>query len=186
MAAPSGIAASPSGEMIVSIDSRFGAVRHRGLFRFRTSDGKSLPGIDLDYSPGDLDVDAKGWMYVVDKLTAQWRLYNADGMEAPGSPYGENDGLHIQRGISVLPDSSRVYTISESAANISVWERNACPESTGYTKTGILIDHLSYQSGAVDILPDGTVLVSCNEEGMVLALNDRGEISGLITGEIYR
>lgn len=180
--APSGVASTPSGEMLVTISSRFGSIRHSGLFRYRASDGAPLAGFDLPYYPGDVDTDANGLIYVVDKLTDQWHLYTPDGVEVPGSPFGENTGLRVCRGISATPDSKTVYVLGESSADVRIWKGGATQESARYARAGVLVDKLSAECGAVDVMDDGTVLVGFHDEGMIVAFNGEGKTVGQISG----
>ncbi|MFB3896051.1 MAG: polysaccharide deacetylase family protein [bacterium] len=181
--APSGIAVTPNGEVWVSIASRFGAIQHTGIFRYSATDGKMLPGIDLSFTPGDLDSDAQGLVYLVDKLSEQWYIYAPEGKPVLGSPFGTSTAFHIQRGISVTPDGSKVYIISESKNNVRVWEGKATPESAAYKQIENLIDNLSAQSGSVDVMDDGTVFVSCFSEGMMLAFDRHHKLIGRISGD---
>lgn len=181
--APSGIAVTPTGEVWVSIASRFGSIQHTGIFRYTATDGKMLPGIDVSFAPGDLDTDAKGLVYIVDKISEQWHIYTPEGKLVTGSPFGKNTAFHVQRGISVTPDGSKVYIISESKNNVRVWEGKATPESAMYKQAANLIDNLSPQSGSVDVMDNGTVLVSCFSEGMILAFNNQHKIIGRISGD---
>lgn len=180
--APSGVASTPSGEILVSISNRFGEHKHTGLFRYRAADGTPLPGFDLPYYPGDVDTDANGLIYVVDKLSDLWHLYTPKGAEVPGSPFGENTGLRICRGITVTPDSKTVYVLSESSADVRVWKGSATRESARYARAGTLLEKMSAQCGGIDVMDDGTVLVGMHDEGMILAFDGKGKIIGQISG----
>ena len=179
VAMPSGIAITPSGEVLVSI-----ATRSVGLFRYRASDGKSLSGFDFEppYTSGEVDVDRNGMIYVTDKLTEKWHLYTPEGKEVPGSPFGEDTGFYVKRGISVLPDGSKVYTISETSRDLLVWEKVEDSIPVKYEQTKCLLNHISFQSGGIDVMDDGTIFVSHNEEGMVVAYDDQGRMLGQISG----
>ena len=173
---PAGVAITPSGEALVSI-----AARNVGLFKYDISDGKPFLGIDFNepYTSGDVDVDAEGMIYVTDKLTEQWHLYDPKGKEVAGSPLGENTGFHVKRGISVTPDGSKVYTISETSNKVLVWERVKGSDPISYIPKDFLTN-LTPQSGGVDVMDDGTVWVGHYEEGMVVAYDPKGKVIGKV------
>ncbi|MBN1488628.1 MAG: polysaccharide deacetylase family protein [Phycisphaerae bacterium] len=178
---PSGIALTPDGEMLVSVSSRSGA-RYDGLFRYRASDATPLAGIDLPYYPGEADTDAKGLIYVVEKLTGLWHVYTPEGQEIPGSPFGKDSGLNICRGISVTPNGAMVYVLSETSANVSLWKGNATPMAARYEHAGVLVEKLSSECGSVDVMDDGTILVSYSDEGMIVAFDAQHRLLGQISG----
>ena len=141
-----------------------------------------LPGIDLPYYPGDVDIDAKGLIYVVDKISEQWYVYSPEGQLVPGGHYGQNNGYHIQRGISVTPDGKRVYLISDTDHNVKVWEGQSTLSSANYTRKKNLVEELTPQSSSVDVMDDGTVWVSYFSEGMIVAFDKNHRILGQISG----
>lgn len=181
-AAPSGVAVTPSGEVLITIASRFGATRHSGIFRYRASDGESLPGFDLPYVPGDVDTDSRGLIYVINKIAEEWHVYTPAGVEIAGSPFIGDRTPSICRGIAVTQDSSKVYVINETTAKVTIWEGNVTETSAKYEPSGTLVDHLSSECGAVDVADDGTIYVSYYDEGMVVAFDAQKRLLGRITG----
>lgn len=180
MEAPSGIAITPTGEAIIAIADYFGSPQYLGLLRFKTSDGAALNGFDLNYIVGDLDCDEKGFIYAVNKTVFRWHVYKPDGTELPYSPIGPGTTDHIQRGISVLPDSSRVYVISESDAAVHVWTGSSSESGAAYTKAANLGDGLGINGGGVDVMDDGTVLVGDAAKNRVLAFDANHNLLGLL------
>jgi len=180
--APSGVAVTPDGEVIITIADYTGETQYFGLFRYRASDGQPLPGIDLAFRPGDVDCDANGLIYLVAKVIDEWHVYTPEFVEIAGSPFGPGTLDHIQRGISVRPDSSRVYVISESSGNVRVWNGSATIASASYVQGDDLVDDLGGASGGVDVMDDGTVLVGYDSSGFVRAFDAEhrplGDLSG--------
>lgn len=178
----SGIAITQSGEVLITISNRFGAMQHNGIFRYSAKDGKMLPGIDLQFSPGDVDIDSKGFIYITNKIDERWYVFSPEFKEIQGSPFGENRGFSIQRGIAVNPDGSKVYIISETTNDVRVWEGKTTLESAKYTQSDNLINNLSYYCGCVEVMNDGTILVGYFLEGIVMAFNKEHKIIGYIAG----
>lgn len=180
--APSGVAVTPGGEVIVTIADYLGPTLYFGLFRYRASDGQALTGIDLTFRPGDIDCDANGLIYLLAKVVDEWHVYTPDFVEIAGSPFGPGTLNHVQRGISVRPDSSRVYVISESSRNVRVWAGSATITSVSYVRGDDLVDNLSPSSGGVDVMDDGTILVGYDGEGLVRAFDADHHPLGDLTG----
>ena len=86
--APSGIAITPGGEVIITIADYFGDTQHFGLFRYRVSDGQELVRIDLDFRPGDIDCDENGLIYLLAKVIDEWHVYTEEFEKIAGSPFG--------------------------------------------------------------------------------------------------
>jgi DNA-binding beta-propeller fold protein YncE len=179
---PSGVAINPKGEALVCLADCYGAEQFTGILRFNTSDGKPLGGKLLPFVPGDLDCDDRGNIYVVDKVYAYWHVYNPDGSEIPGGKFGNGTFNDIQRGISVKPDSSKVYVISETHHEVRIWEGEVTSERAEYVWTGNLCEKLTLNSAGIDVMDDGTVLV-CDHAYSRLLFYDKdhnplGQISG--------
>jgi len=180
--APSGVAITPDGEVIVTIADYIGPTLYFGLFRYRASDGQALTGIDLAFRPGDVDCDANGLIYLIAKVVDEWHVYTSEFVEITGSPFGPGTLNQVQRGISVRPDSSKVYVISESSGNVRVWEGSATSESASYLQGDDLVDNLSSSSGGVDVMDDETVWVGYDEEGLVRAFDADHQPLGDLAG----
>ncbi len=180
--APSGVAVTPEGEVIVTIADYLGPTLYFGLFRYRASDGQALTGIDLTFRPGDVDCDANGLIYLLAKVVDEWHVYTPDFVEIAGSPFGPGTLNHVQRGISVRPDSSRVYVISESSRNVRVWAGSATITSVSYVRGDDLVDNLSPSSGGVDVMNDGIILIGYDEEGLIRAFDADHHPFGDLTG----
>ncbi len=179
---PSGIAITPSGEAVITIADYLGTTQYFGLFRYRISDGEALTGIDLAFRPGDIDCDSNGLIYLVDKVVYEWHVYTPGFDEIEGSPFGPGTTNHIQRGIGVRPDSSKVYVISETSLDVGVWAGSATIESASYTQVAPLADNLSAGSGGVDVMDDGVILIGYNQEGRIRAFGTDHQPLGDLTG----
>lgn len=182
MEAPSGVTITPSGEVLVSICDYFGTEQYLGLFRYRATDGMALNGWDLGYEVGEVDSDANGLIYTVDKLVDKWHVYTPTMTEISGSPFGSLVRSGVRRGISVRPDSTRVYVICETDYAVHVWGGSATQSLAAYSQLADLVTDLSAQSGGVDVMDDGTVLVGYNDEGWILGFDSNHEFLGQLSG----
>jgi len=167
---------------VITIADYLGTTQYFGLFRYRISNGEPLVGIDLAFRPGDIDCDSNGLIYLVDKVVYEWHIYTPDFIEIAGSPFGPGTLNHIQRGISVRPDGSKVYVISETSRDVGVWAGSATVAYASYIQVAPLADNLSAGSGGVDVMNDGTVLVGYNEEGRIRAFDADHQPLGDLTG----
>lgn len=180
----SGIAVTPSGEVLVTIADYITSPSYFGLFRYNASNGQFIRSVDLPYRPGDVDCDAAGHFFIVDKVTDEWHVYGPDVTELAGSPVGPGTTNHIQRGISVLPDASKVYVISESDGAVHVWQGGIDGTGCHYTQAADLATGLGGASGGVDVMDTGTVLVGDDGQGRVLAYDaNRKLLGGLFGGD---
>lgn len=179
---PSGVAITPSGEALISIADYLGGTQYFGVFRYNASTGAPLTGIDLAYRPGDIDCDAAGLIYIVDKVIDKFHVYTPSFAEVPGSPIGPQTTDHIQRGISVLPNSSKVYVISETDSAVHVWEGSASPAGASYSQGYDLVTGLGPQSGGVDVMDDGTILVSNDGGNRVEFYDSSHSVLGQLSG----
>ncbi len=182
MSAVSGIVATPGGEMIVTIANYTSNPTYFALFRFRASDGQALPGKELTWRPGDAACDAAGRIFIVDKVIDKWHVFSPDLQELPGSPMGPAGTDNIQRGIAVLPDASKVYVICETEGTVKVWEGGIGGEGVAYTRKSDLVQGLGGASGGVDVMRDGTVLVSDEGRNLVLAYDADHKLIGSLSG----
>jgi peptidoglycan/xylan/chitin deacetylase (PgdA/CDA1 family) len=180
--APSGITITPSGEAVVSIADYFGAVQYLGLLRYRASDGAHLNGLDLTYKPGDLDCDAQGLLFVTDQFSDYWHVYTPAGVEISGSPAGSGAQCHFLRGIGVRSDSTRIYVFSETDGAVHVWTGFADESGAHYSEADDLVSELSGVGGAVEVLDNGTILISDEGGDQILAYDAEHRLLGNLTG----
>ncbi|MFB3897179.1 MAG: family 10 glycosylhydrolase [bacterium] len=154
------------------------------IFKFRAKDGKPLPGFAVPYTPGDLAIDAAGYIYVIDKLHERWHIYSPQGKEVNGSPFGNvsSQAMHINRGIAVTKDRKTVYIADEAAGAIHKW--------VGGIKSGVAnfeqkpdLCLVQDASGAVDIDLQGNIYVS-NYGANCIQIYDKTEkhIADLVGG----
>ncbi len=182
MEAPSGVAITPSGEALVTIADYFDSPQYLGVFRYRAADGAPLPGWDLGYKPGEADCDAAGNVFIVDKTVDQWHVYDSDGAEYPGSPSGPATPSHISRGISVTPEGSRVYVISETDGAVHVWNGAIYDGRAIYNRAADLVTELGGASGGVDVIAGGVILVGDDALGRVYGFSPDHLFMGLLEG----
>ncbi|MBI9072772.1 MAG: T9SS type A sorting domain-containing protein [Melioribacteraceae bacterium] len=91
------------------------------VVKYNAADGTPLNGWTLAFSPGDLDIDVSGNIYVGNKVAAMFSVFNSEGIEYKGSPVGVA-GWHINRGLSVTRDGSKVFLADESSDKIAMFE----------------------------------------------------------------
>jgi peptidoglycan/xylan/chitin deacetylase (PgdA/CDA1 family) len=178
----SGLAVTPGGDVLVTIADYISTPGYFGVFTYRGSDGAFLAARDLDYRPGDVDCDAEGRIYIVDKVVDKWHVYDAAGTELPGSPIGPATTNHIQRGISVRPDASRVYVISETSDSVRVWHGSIDAEGCHYTQGYDLVSGLGGSRGGVDVMDNGTIFVGADATARVLVFDAAHTLLGAISG----
>jgi DNA-binding beta-propeller fold protein YncE len=68
------------------------------------------------------------------------------------------------------------------AREVRIWKGSVTAELARYQPAGILVDRLSAENGGVDVMDDGTVFVSGNDEGMVMASDPQHRMTGQIGG----
>ena len=113
IAHPGGVAFYDSIIYVISYDNK-------KVLRFKT-DGTPLNGWALNFAPGDLDIDQNGYVFIAHKVEAMFSVFDLNGNELKGSPFG-SAGWHINRGISVTKDGSKVFLADESSDKIAMWE----------------------------------------------------------------
>lgn len=182
LATASGIAVTPAGQVLVTIADYQIAVPYFGVFIYEAATGNFVRGIDLAYRPGDVDCDADGRIYIVDKVVDNFHVYSAEVVELAGSPIGSGTTSHIQRGLSVLPDASRVYVISETDGAVHVWNGTIDESGCHYTQGDALVTGLGGQSGGVDVMDNGTVFVGDDGQARVMAYDAGHALLGALSG----
>ncbi|MCD6376569.1 MAG: DUF4623 domain-containing protein, partial [Caldisericaceae bacterium] len=93
---------------------------NKKVLRFK-ADGTPLNGWALNFGPGDLDIDQNGYIFIAHKVEAMFSVFDLNGNELKGSPFG-TAGWHINRGISVTKDGSKVFLADESSDKIAMWQ----------------------------------------------------------------
>lgn len=139
--------------VIYAISDNPGAV-----LRFKASDGTPLNGWTVSYRTGDIDVDNAGHVFVAHKVEAMFSVYNVDGTELTGSPFGVT-GWHINRGISVTLDGSKVFLADESSDVIAMYTGSISGTVADYTMGADFMTGLSNPS-ACEIDPNGRMWIS--------------------------
>ncbi len=180
--APSGIVVTPDQKAIVTIADYTSNPTCLALFIYNAIDGQALPGKELAYRPGDADCDAAGHVFVVDKVTDSWHVYDSSLNELAGSPFGPATTSHIQRGLSVRPDGARVYVASEADGMVHAWEGSIDAEGAHYTQIDNLVEGLGGASGGVDVADDGTIYVGEDALGRLLAFDAQHKLIGALWG----
>ncbi len=179
--APSGVAVTPSGKVLVSICDYFDTPQYLGVLVYDASTGAAEPGFDVSYKLGDIDCDSDGNIFIVDKVDFNWHVYTPDFVEMAGSPFGPGTTNHIQRGIAVRPDSSMVYVISETDGVVHVWSGTVSDSTASYTKQTALYTALTGPSGGVDVMNDKTVLVGDDNRNIILGFRADHSVWGILT-----
>jgi uncharacterized lipoprotein YddW (UPF0748 family)/sugar lactone lactonase YvrE len=152
---PSGIAIDRKGIIYVSCDTA------GKIFKYRAKDGKPVPGFEVPYTPGDLDIDNAGYIYLVDKLHNRWHIYQPNGKEVAGSPFGDitSRAMHVNRGIGVTKDGKTVYIADEAGNAIQKWVGSIKSGKAKYERKSDLVK-VQDATGAVDIDRQGNIYVS--------------------------
>ena len=88
------------------------------IFRFEEKSGKPLPGIDLNFFPGDIAADTLGHYFVLEAENSQWHVLDQNGLELIGSPV---KGSHRSYGIAVTPDGQSVFVSCRSDGKVHHW-----------------------------------------------------------------
>lgn len=149
--------------------------------RFKETDGTALNGWQTALgSPGDIDIDDAGNVFVIKKVAAQFAVYDTLGNELTGSPFG-TEGWHINRGISVTDDGSKVLLADESDDLVAVWEGSVTDGTASYTAGTDLMTGLTNPS-ACELDPDGNVWISNSGGNEVIISSLDGTVSQTITG----
>ena len=65
----------------------------------------------LDFYPGDLSVDGRGFIYIIEAESDVWHVLNPRGQELEGSPFRGGD---VNQGIAVSSDGRHVYISSRA------------------------------------------------------------------------
>ncbi|MDD5766556.1 MAG: S8 family serine peptidase, partial [Candidatus Marinimicrobia bacterium] len=90
------------------------------IVRFNSYDGSPLNAIPISFSAGDLDIDQYGHIFVAYKTAAMFAVFDANGVQMKGSPFGVT-GWSVNRGISVTADGSKILLPNESKNLIYEW-----------------------------------------------------------------
>lgn len=90
------------------------------IVRFNSYDGSPLNAIPISFSAGDLDIDQYGRIFVAYKTAAQFAVFDANGVQMKGSPFGVT-GWSVNRGLSVTPDGSKILLANETKNLVYEW-----------------------------------------------------------------
>ena len=165
---PGGVAYYDSIIYVISYDNK-------KVLRFK-SDGTPLPGFALNFKPGDLDIDSQGHIFIVHKTEAMFSVFDVNGNELKGSPFGST-GWHANRGLSVTQDASKVFLADESSDVIAMWQGGIIgSDSCHYEKGADLLTGLSNPSACeIDAVERMWVsnyganeIIICDLEGTIL------------------
>ncbi|WP_456408946.1 choice-of-anchor J domain-containing protein [Caldithrix abyssi] len=144
-------------------------------------DGTALTGWKLSFSPGDLDIDANGHVFIAHKVEAMFSVFDINGNELKGSPFGVT-GWHINRGIGVTADGSKVFLADESSDVIAYWKGSFVgTDSCYFEKQPDFMTGLSDPS-ACEIDPDGNIWISNTGNNEVLVADTSGNVLQTISG----
>ncbi len=157
---PGGVAFHDGIVYVISYDNK-------KILRYNAADGTPLNGFALGFSPGDVDIDDNGNIFVCYKVAAQFAVYDKDGNEMKGSPLGAA-GWHINRGMSVTGDGSKVFLADESSDVIALWEGSIINgDSVSYTQGADFMTGLSNPS-ACEIDAAGRMWISNSSANEVI------------------
>ncbi|NOX88123.1 MAG: hypothetical protein GXO77_03790, partial [Calditrichaeota bacterium] len=153
---------------------------NKKVLRF-LKDGTALNGWALSFSPGDIAIDADGHVFIVHKVEAMFSVFDIKGNELKGSPFG-TAGWHINRGIGVTSDGSKVFLADESSDVIALWEGSFIgDDSTHFEKSTDFMTGLNNPS-ACEIDPDGNIWISNTGNNEVLVADMSGNVLETLSG----
>lgn len=177
---PSGAACDDAGTVYITIDNVYDEPFYTGVLRFDAATGLALPGIDLEFRPGDCDVDAAGNLYIVEKLNARWHLLTPPGVFSSDRAFGSGQADRINRGLACRDDGGRVYIASQHDGAVQVWNRvsSAPPD---FVQGGDLCSTTG-ASGAVDVDAHGWVFAGDHDRGIVYVYTEAHELTQHIRG----
>lgn len=152
---------------------------NQAIFAYNDATNAAIDGISLTglawHSPGDIDVFTSGtktYIAMTKKTAAQWGVLDP----AIGAPtayvheYGVA-GWHLNRGIGVDKATKRVYSPSESADEVRVWNYTPAGWVAGTAIASGLGD-INQRGAEVDAA--GNVYVSCNNDHTVRIYDNAG------------
>ena len=179
---PSGLACDASGTVYATIDNAYDEPFYAGVLRFDSSTGAPLTGIDLDFRPGDCDVDSEGSLYIVEKLSSRWHLLTPPDEFSTDHAFGAGETDHTNRGLACRDDGERVYIASGHDGAVHVWDRVAAlpPDFV----QGVDLCTTSGASGAVDVDAHGWVFAGDHDRGIVYLHTDAHELVQNIRGGV--
>lgn len=88
------------------------------LFRFDANTGEALPGLPLDFIPSEMDCDANGHLFILEKESTRWHVMTMGGVELAGSPFGIG---HTGNDIAVLDNAGMVFISDRTTNGVQCW-----------------------------------------------------------------
>jgi hypothetical protein len=170
---PSGIATHHDGTVYVTLDDAYDAPLYEGILKFNSATGNALPGMELSFRPGDLDFDSNGNMFIVEKINDSWNVFTQASDYATSYTFGPGTSDHINRGIAVANDGTKVLIASQADGKIHKWTGGVTGGVASYTQVADLTD-VTGASGAVDIDNNGYIFVS-NDGNSAVEVFDSAE-----------
>ena len=121
-----GITQNELGEIVVT---GFNGGGH--LFVFDEKAGTPLPGVDLNFFPGDIAVDSLKHFFILEAENSRWHVLDSAGNELAGSPV---NGSHRSYGIAVTPDGQSVFVSCRSDGKVHHWVGDISEGEARYRK----------------------------------------------------
>jgi len=177
---PSGIAAHHDGTVYVTLDDAYDTPLYEGIVKFNSATGNALPGMELGFRPGDLDFDADGNMFIVEKISDCWHVFTQASDYATSYTFGPGTTDHINRGIAVTNDASKVLIACQADGKIHKWAGGVSGGVAGYSQLSDLTE-VNGDSGAVNIDNNGYIFVSDDGNGAVKVFDSAENLLQTIT-----
>lgn len=172
LGAISGMAFYPPRTMYVSVAS------DSTIYRFDSRTGEPMPGIETGFAPGELDLDDRENLYVLEVGTTRWHLLTATGLELQGSPYGSR---MLGNDIAVFRNGGMVFISDQSANRVQVWRGAVEDLRSAYWRASDLPDgDIGFGKVAVD--SSNYIYVAHSQRGIITIFDQAREPIGHLTG----
>lgn len=178
----SGLAVDTAGIVYVAADN--GSTGY--IYKYQSWDGVALNGFPVSFRPGDIDIDTANRVYITEKVqtTARARFYifNDAGTQFVGSPFAmAGSGSHIDRGIGVTKDGSKVYIVTETDSTLIRFTGSFSGNIANFPDSSEMVTGLA-SPGAVDVDADGTIYLSCMGDSTLRIYNANGTLRETLSG----
>ncbi|MBD3288241.1 family 10 glycosylhydrolase, partial [candidate division KSB1 bacterium] len=155
---PCGIAIDEKGIVYVTANPARGLV-----CRFNAFDGTPFTGLKVRFWHGELDVDARGNLFILESGGNRWHVFDQNNQELLHSPI---TGSHISTGIAVNDSGNRVYVACQADGAVHCWQGDISDGAANFERIAYLPVE-AVGMGTVDVDAGGRVYVSHIDDGSV-------------------
>ncbi len=155
---PCGIAIDQKGIVYVTANPSIGLI-----CRFNAFDGSPFTGLNVQFWPGELDVDNSGHLFILEASGNRWHVFDQNNNELRHSPI---TGSHISTGIAVNDSGNRVYVVCQAEGTVHCWQGKITNGAANYQQINDLpVRHVGM--GTVDVDAAGRIYVSHIDNGSI-------------------